>query len=138
MTHWRWEQRDETALLTLHAGNRRGALTVWSHHSCPAGRRGHGAVPGAEREQGEGREGRESRESSEGRESRGGREGSMSREGRESREGSMGSVGRQLPTHSQTAGNWGGWEGRNSVDGCGMAVYVCVCVYRMEIFRKQE
>lgn len=82
-------------------------------------------MPGAEREQGEGREGRESRESSEGRESRGGREGSMSREGRE---GSMGSVGRQLPTHSQTAGNWGGWEGRNSVDGCGMAVYVCVCV----------
>lgn len=98
-------------------------------------------MPGAEREQGEGREGRESSESSEGRESResrGGREGSMSREGRESREGSMGSVGRQLPTHSQTAGNWGGWEGRNSVDGCGMAVYVCVCVYRMEIFRKQE
>lgn len=40
MSHWRWEQRDETALLTLHTGNRLGALTGWSRHSCPAGRRG--------------------------------------------------------------------------------------------------
>lgn len=99
MTHWRWEQRDETALLTLHTGNRLGALTAWSHHSCPAGRRGHGAVPWADREQGEGIEGNM---------------------------GSEGTMDRQLPIHSQTAGNWCGWEGKNGVDGYGMALCVCV------------
>lgn len=77
-------------LLTLHTG------TGWehsrrSHHSCLAGRRGHGLVPWAEREQGESTEGIE---------------GNMGRADRED------SVGRQLPTHSQTAGNWGGWNER--------------------------
>lgn len=69
MTHWRWEQCDETAFTHPPHGNRLGALTVWSHHSCLAGRRGHGLVPWAEREQGEGTEGREGIEGREGRHS---------------------------------------------------------------------
>lgn len=66
----------------------------------------------------EGTEGRESRESSEG------IEGNMGREGRE------GSRDRELPTRSQSAGNWGGREGMDGVDGCGVAL--CVCTVERE------
>lgn len=110
MTQWRWEQRDETAFTHPTHREQAGSTHGVGPAQCPAGRRGHGAVPWADRELGEGTGDRESRE---GREDNVGREGTEGREGSRSRHLQVKLLGTGVAGKERTA-----WVA---------VVWLCVC-----------
>lgn len=125
MTQWRWEQRDETAFTHPAHREQAGSTHGVGPAQCPAGRRGHGAVPWADR----------SWERAQGTERAGRAERAMWAERAQRAQRAERAVG----ADTSRSNCWElGWLGRKEQRVWLWYGSVCVCVCRMEIIRKQE